>query len=185
LATASFREAVHRISLRSGFHKAAELTQYVAEAIQGQSGWFTPVEAGEEAKALDFAQRHASLTCPSGLISIGWQWVALSAEWIAAAVRRRQAWWWRGDQGEPRGVLLIQVDDDEDEADKLRIQLLACPLEGLAACLEDYRRLAGSLGYPRVSWMAPLEPALEPALLEAGFQRDWDDSLFIFEKKAE
>jgi len=33
--------------------------------------------------------------------------------------------------------------------------------------------------------MAPLDPALEPALLEADFQRDWEDSLFIFEKIAE
>ncbi len=59
------------------------------------------------------------------------------------------------------------------------------PLEDLAACLGDYRHLAGSLGYKRVSWMAPLDPVLEPALLEADFQRDWEDSLFIFEKLAE
>jgi len=185
LATASYRMAVHRISLRSGFHKAAELTQYVAEAVPGQSGRFTPMGAGEEAEALDFAQRYASPTCSNGLMSIGWQWVALSAGWIAAAVARRQAWWWRGDHGEPKGVLLVQLDDEEEAADKLTTQLLACPLENLAGCLGDYRRLAGSLGYPRVSWMAPLDPALEPALLEADFQRDWEDSLFIFEKMAE
>jgi GNAT superfamily N-acetyltransferase len=184
LATASFRKAVHHLSLRSGFHKAAELTKYVADAIQEQSGRFALVEAGEEAEALDFAQRHASLTCPSGLMSIGWQWVALSAGWIAAAVRRSQAWWRHGDQGEPGGLLLAQVDDDEEETDKLRIQLLVCPPEDLVACLGDCRCLAGSLGYPRASWMAPLDPALEPALLEAGFQRDWEDSLFIFEKMA-
>jgi len=183
LATASFRKAVHHLSLRSGFHKAAELTQYVAGAIPGRSGRFTPVGAGEEIEAADFALRHASPTCPSGLMSIGWQWVALSAEWIAQAVARGQAWWWQGDDGEPRAVLLVQHDDEDEATDKLRIQLLACPLEDLVACLGDYRRLAGSLGYPQVSWMTPLDPALEPALLEADFQRDWDDSLFIFEKK--
>jgi len=182
LATASYRMAVHRISLRSGFHKAAELTQYGAEAIPEQSGRFTPVEAGEETEALGFALRHASATCSNGLMSLGWQWVALSEGWIAAAVTRGQAWWWHGDYGERSAVLLAQLDDDEDAVDKLRIQLLACPLENLAACLLDYRRLAGSMGYKRVSWMAPLDPALEPALQEAGFQRDWDDSLFIFEK---
>ncbi len=185
LATASFRKAVHRISLCSGFHKAAELTPYVAEATPGQSERFIPLEAGDEAEAETIALRQPSPTCPNGLMAIGWQWVALSAEWIAEAVARGQAWWWRGDKGERSAVLLARRDDEEDTTDRLMIQLLACPLEDLAACLGDYRHLAGSLGYKRVSWMAPLDPVLEPALLEADFQRDWEDSLFIFEKLAE
>jgi GNAT superfamily N-acetyltransferase len=183
LATASYRKAVHHLSLRSGLHKAAELTHYAAEAIPGQSGRFALVKAGEETEAADFALRQSLPTCPNRLMSIGWQWVALSAGWIATAVRRGQAWWWLGDQEERRGVLLAQLDDEEETADKLRIQLLACSLENLVACLEDYRRLAGSLGYQQVGWMAPLDPTLEVALLEAGFKRDWEDSLFIFEKE--
>jgi ribosomal protein S18 acetylase RimI-like enzyme len=185
LATASFRVPVQRISLRSGFVKAAELTQYVAEALPGVGERFTPLASGEEAEALAFTRRHPSPTCPNGLMGIGWQWVALSAGWLTQAIARGQAWWWRGDEGEREALLLARFDDDEEKADRLMIQLLDGPPENLAECLADYRRLAGSLSYRQVSWMAPLDPAIEPALLEAGFRRDWDESLFIYEKRAD
>lgn len=183
LATASFRVPVQRISLRGGFSKVAELTQYVSKAISGSGEGFTPVASGEEAGVLAFTVKHPSPTCPNRLMGIGWQWVALSADWITPAIARDQAWWWRGEKGEQEALLLARVDDDEEKADRLMIQLLACQPEKLALCLKDCRRLAGSLGFKRVSWMAPLDPALEPALLEAGFERDWDESLFIYEKR--
>jgi hypothetical protein len=45
----------------------------------------------------------------------------------------------------------------------------------------DYRRLAATQGYPRASWVAPLHPDLQPYLAGAGFGRDWDGSLFVYE----
>ena len=183
LATASFRKPVHHLSLRSGFHKAGEYTTYVSAAVSGLSERFTRLAAGEEAEAIDFTMRHPSPSNPNGLMGLGWQWVALSAEWIAAAVGRGNAWWWYSEKGEQGAVLLALPDDEDKPAERLMIQLLACPPANLVACVDDFRLLAGSLGYQRAGWMAPLDPALEPALLEAGYQRDWEESLFIFEKK--
>jgi GNAT superfamily N-acetyltransferase len=183
LATASFRKPVHHLSLRSGFHKAGEFTAYKSEAVPGMSEQFTRLAAGDEVEALDFALRHPSPSNPNGLMGIGWQWVALSAGWIAAAAASGNAWWWYSQKGERGAVLLALRDDEEKPAERLMIQLLACPPEYLPACLKDFRLLAGSLGYQLAGWMAPLDPELEPALLEAGFQRDWEESLFIFEKR--
>jgi len=48
--------------------------------------------------------------------------------------------------------------------------------------LNDYRRLAGGMGYRQAAWMAGLDPELLARLDRAGFERTWDSSLYIFEK---
>lgn len=49
--------------------------------------------------------------------------------------------------------------------------------------LQDYRKFAGQLGFLQAGWIAPLQPEIEFKLQQAGFQRDWDASLYLFEKK--
>jgi hypothetical protein len=44
--------------------------------------------------------------------------------------------------------------------------------------LRAFRRLAGVLDYAHAAWLAPLFLALAGA----GFEREWDDSLYLFEK---
>jgi len=46
----------------------------------------------------------------------------------------------------------------------------------------DYRRLAGSLGYYRAGWFAPLGAGLEAAIESAGYRREWDASVYLYEK---
>ena len=185
LVTASSRVQVHHLSLRSGFRKVVEVTSYVAQSVEGLSPRFAGVRPGEERESVAFALSHPSPTFPNGLMDIGWQWASPSAEHIAGAIARGRAWWWGSEHGERRALLVAREDDYADDGLVLLIQLLVCPPEHLAACLEDYRSLAGSLGLKQASWFAPLDPALEPALLAAGYQRDWENSLYIFEKKGE
>ncbi len=43
--------------------------------------------------------------------------------------------------------------------------------------------LAGSLGYESVDWLAPVIPAVESILVDAGFESIWDGSAFLYGKE--
>ena len=182
LGTASSRKPVHHISLRSGFRKIMELSFYVSETELGPTGQVAPMQPGDEDEALKFALRNPTSTFTKGLMDIGWQWVALSENWIAQAIASGYAWWW-GEEDKRRAFLLARKDVEEGGED-LIIQLLVCPPEILVTCLKDYRALARSLGHNRVTWFVPSHASLEPALDAAGYRKEWEDSLFIYEKMA-
>lgn len=181
LVTSSLRKAVHRLCERRGFHKVGEFTLFAADAAASTAqmrGSFTSLHHGEARAALDFAyELHA------GLMDLGWQWASPSLERLAEAVFQGQAWWWRPMSGERHALLATHIDDDEDAGVALVVSLLACPPVDLLDCLHDLRVLAGSLGQERAAWFAPLDVGLEPSLLAAGFQRQWEDALFVFETR--
>jgi len=52
----------------------------------------------------------------------------------------------------------------------------------LGECLSDFRKLAFALGYKHAAWMTPLNPEIFPILEQAGYQRDWEEALFVFAK---
>jgi hypothetical protein len=180
LGTSSIRKPVHHLCERSGFRKIFECTSYRAAAESGSIERFSALKRGDEADALAFIQRNPSPTIPAGLMDTGWQWHAPSLDELEKAVSQTWAWWWGEDQ---RGALLLVNEDDEDGLRQLRVQLLAGPWQYLPACLQDFRHLAAALGYGQVSWFAPLHPQVEALLLEAGFSREWDDALFVYEKE--
>jgi len=184
LVTSSLRLQVQHLCQRSGFKKIFEVIPYGAEPVIGPVERFSPLKPGEEAMALEMSLRYPAPTLPGGLMDIGWQWAEPSFDHIAAAVAQGRAWWWGREPGVKEALLLARDDEGEDGQSSLMIQLIACPLERLAACLEDYRRLAQALGLGRAAWFAPLDGTLEPSLLAAGYQRDWEDSLYVYEKRS-
>jgi GNAT superfamily N-acetyltransferase len=189
LATASFRAPVQHLSERSGFHKVGEYTIYTAPAIGSSPGEdsgpdFQPLIPDEAAEALDFIRNFHDQTGGARLMDLGWQWSSPSLPLVEAAIQRGQAWWWRNVlPNNPRALLLANEDrEEQDESLSLRVELLACPAEDLAACLQDFRVLAGNFGYAQATWLAPIDPTLALALDSAGFPRVWDASLYIYEK---
>ena len=192
LATASFRKPVQHLCERSGFRKVGEYTSYAAPALEpppggGSGPAFYALSLADVAEALDFIEQSPQLPGSAGLMDIGWQWAAPSLDYLEEAIQRGQAWWWRRgrrrNQRERRALLLANEDQEEGgEGLFLRLQLLACPGEDLNTCLLDFRVLAGASGYAKVTWMAPLDPGLAATLQAAGFHRDWDASLYLYEK---
>lgn len=190
LATASFRHSVQHLCDRTGFDKVAEFTAYrsepLLEAFKGGEEPFTPVRVDEAPKALQFAQEAPSTALSAGLMDLGWQWAAPSEHLLIDAVERGHAWWWRKAQKGSYGLLLVnedEVDDGEEwQGRRLRIELLACQIEDSTALLDDYRRLAARLSMDRADWMAPVVPELSSALDAAGFERDWEHSLYLYAK---
>ncbi len=182
LATASYRLSVQHLSDRTGFCKLGEFSEFstpvIAGAVSAAEIGFSPVTPGQEMEAAQFARQSQSMQISYGLMDLGYQWGTPASSHFVEAVRRGEAWWWRNGKG-----LLLVMEGRDDEGNVIpRISLLACQLADLPAILEDIRRLAAISGYPRAGWVASLHPKLQPILQACGFQRDWKDAVFVYEK---
>ena len=174
LATLSSRQKVHHMSARSGFYRLGEFTSFSAPAQEKGTSDFQPVPEDELPQALQFCLGSQSLALSHGLMDLGWQWAAPALPLLQDA---RWVYWWRDHLG------VVVLGEEREEEQLPFIQLLACPVEAIVDCLLDLRGLAASLNYPSLAWEAALLSDLAPILEKAGFQRDWDKSLYIFEKR--
>ncbi len=192
LATASFRLPVQHLCERLGFRKVGEFTPFAAPSSlsEDETGTqptsqlsdveeiFTPLKKEALAEALAFALPSESLKLNYGQIDMAWEFVPLRLEYLARASAQGQAWWWRGRQG----LLAVFNELDNHDTPTLMPQFIACSLAALSGCMLDFRRLAQAQGYTKASWMATLNPELAPALHAAGFRRDWEHAMFLYEK---
>jgi GNAT superfamily N-acetyltransferase len=179
LATASFRVPVHRLCDRTGYQKIGEFSIFGASSLAETVDSFQPVSSEAIPEAWEFALQSPSLSLSCGLMDMGWKWATPTVARLETAAQLQRVWRWRGDTG----LLTFGEDEDDEGVKALVVQLLACPLEHMADCLLDFRRMAASLGYAKVGWIAPLHPIALTALEIAGYQREWSDSLFLYEKK--
>jgi GNAT superfamily N-acetyltransferase len=179
LITSSKRVKVHSMCAHRGFAKIGEYSVYGAPAIAETVDSFTPISLDEAPQALEFIRRSPALPLLNGLMDRGWRWEQPSLIGLQSSVRRGQAWWWQGKRG------LLTFWEDEDNGKKYpALQLVACPVEAMAECLLDYRRLAASQGYADARWTVPYHLELLPILEEAGFKLVWDERVYMFEKKS-
>jgi GNAT superfamily N-acetyltransferase len=180
LATASFRKPVQHLCEQSGFAKVDEFTPFKAESLSSsEEPGFSPVGIGELDQALGFALASETLGISRGHIDLGWEWLPLRQINLVEMISEGRCWWWRGRQG-----MLATFEDVEGGREPARMMhFAACRLAALAAMLADFRRLAAAQGYFQVGWIASLNPKLVEGLLAAGFHRDWDASMYVYEKK--
>lgn len=190
LATASFRYPVQHLSERLGFRKVGEFTPFAAPTGPDETGAkpantparvdkiFTPLKKEETGDALAFALTSESLALNYGHIDMSWEFVPLRAEYLDRFSSEGQAWWWRDRQG----LLATYQEPDNEGVPMLAAEFVACSLAELSACLLDFRRLAAAQGLHKAAWMVALHPKLAPALQAAGFQRDWEHAMFLYEK---
>ena len=83
-----------------------------------------------------------------------------------------------------RAGLILLWDDDDDEGNKvLGIGLPACEINSLPKFLLDIRQLAAQKECKDIFWIAPSHAEILSALKSAGFETDWDDPAFVYEKK--
>jgi hypothetical protein len=110
-------------------------------------------------------------------MDLGWQFAEPKIQYFDRYMKNNQVWWWRDQKG-----ILIMVDKKDGSDIWARIRMLACEDGDMVPFLSDAGRLAGNYGYAGVTWLAPLSPRIVNNLSQAGFKRDWDSSLLIFEK---
>jgi GNAT superfamily N-acetyltransferase len=178
LATASFRLPVQHLAERSGFSKIAEFSTYTAPPIEGKRHSFSLLREKELSEALEFACKSPTFALSSSLMDLGWQWTAPDEDHIAEAAGRQQAWWWQDRRG-----LLVIWEDRESATPRPIISIAACAIGDLQDFLLDYRVVVGNAGYDQAGWAAPLHPDLKPILEASGFNRDWEDAVYVYERK--
>ena len=181
LATSSARLPVHHLCERLGFQKIGEFTPFVAQVIEGKSDQpgFQLMTEAEVPEGITFALQSPSLALSFGLMDLGWQWAPPMEKYLLKPVKSGNAWWWRGREG----LLAVYIDEYEKQVYMPIIQLVACSLEKLAECLQDYRRLAAQPGYAKAVWFPPLVAEMAPILEQAGFQRDWEHAMVLYARK--
>lgn len=190
LATSSQRIPVHRICRRTGFEQVAEITAFEAPATtenrvappeskeKSLDESFTPLRETDFEPAWKSATSNPLYDYWAGFIDLGWQWMPLERDILAQKIQAGQAYCWRGLKG-----LIVLGEDDDDSGQKFAVlQYVSCPVELLKELLHDFRSLAGRLGYEKASWIAPVQPVIETSLAQAGFERAWEISLYLFEK---
>ncbi|HEX7975142.1 MAG TPA: GNAT family N-acetyltransferase, partial [Anaerolineales bacterium] len=110
LATSSKRFAVHHLSERSGFSRIGEFSSFQAAPSEPDRRRFRALSLPEAPAALDYARRSPSLALSSGLIDLGWQWMAPDLAQVETAARGGMAWWWQPGQASGQGLLLLSED---------------------------------------------------------------------------
>jgi ribosomal protein S18 acetylase RimI-like enzyme len=183
LATSSARLPVHHLCQRTGFTRVGEFRRYVAPALVDRAPAIRPVLADEASRAMDYIRSSPLFAKSNHLIYLDWYWGEFSLERLGEIIKREAAYWWLGEGGSALGLLGIAVDEDDEQGSHLYIQFLTCSEADLPALLVDYRRLGHRMGYKRVEWLAPEDEAFRKVLLRAGFLSDWENSLFLFEKR--
>lgn len=176
-STFSSNLAIHHLAERTGFRRILDLAGHVAPSLEVQGKPFQPAKEDDLPLICDFACDALSNMLNLGLIDLGWEWAAIDKALFREAIQRKCLWWWRKKKG-----LLMMLEEDDDSRRRMAIQYLGCAMPDLPDLLQDTRRLASTRRAAQVRWMAPLVPQAEEPLHEAGFQRDWDESLFVYEK---
>jgi ribosomal protein S18 acetylase RimI-like enzyme len=177
---------VQHMCQRWGFEKVGQYSYFQAPALRDPALSdtavdFIPVTPAEASEALAFSQTNLLHELALTYMDLGWEWLPPRLVKILAAIQRGQALWWQDRQG----LLLFHTDVEED-AQKQPVPCiawLACQLQRLPDLLLDFRRLAGQRGFANAGWSASMQEPLLTVLAEAGFERKWDGSVYLYEKK--
>jgi GNAT superfamily N-acetyltransferase len=177
LTTGSNRLAVHRMSEHTGFVKVGEFTPFRAATLDEPGEAFNLVAEKDIPRAVAFARSSESLQMTTHFMDLGWRWVTVNPHNLGEAIARERAWWWRRGEG-----LLAVWDDDWEEETSAVLMFIACELAKIVEMLVDFRQLAGTMKHKHAAWFAPPIDNLIPLLEEAGYKRDGEHSLYVFER---
>ncbi len=176
LATASTREAVHRLCKRTGFEKVANLVDVSAHAAPGGHR-YSALASGEAAAPFQRWEETHLGRALGGLLELHWQWARLSPRRLSGLAAEGMACTWNAGRG---GIVATRQMSEEEQC--LRLHAVAAEGSELVPLLHEARCLAAALGLPEVRWRAPADEAWEALLREAGFEPRWPMTLFVFER---
>ncbi len=181
LMTSSQRVQVHHLCKKFGYTKTGEMAGFLVPPLAEPTDTFRPLRENEIPEAVHCVETSSSSLLSNGLIDLGWRFVTPNPNTFRELVRQKLAWWWR----EREGLLLAWGDEGKTPEDErlLAVGLPACQIEALPEFLLDVRRLSAQLGYDNVYWIAPLRGELIEILKEAGFERKWENTGYIYEKR--
>jgi GNAT superfamily N-acetyltransferase len=177
---ATLNPKVKTLCDRTGFHQIGEFTAFVAPVLPEPVDSFSLLAENQVDSALEMALHSPIFDWQNRVFGHGWWWSDPQAVYIEDAIKESRAWSWRGETG----VLVICVEVEGDRSTPV-IEVVGCAQAELPALLLDYRRLAAQQGYMQAGWVASLIPELHPILTTAGFIRDWDEAVSLYERRSE
>jgi GNAT superfamily N-acetyltransferase len=179
LSTLSTNLPIHHLAERTGFRRILDLSSFIAKSENRVIRTFRQVLPGELAEACDYACEADSNLLMLGLIDLSWEWAAIEKSILRTAIEEKRLWWWRKRHG-----LIMTIEDDTDDILCPLLQYAGCSMEHLSTLLDDFKAFSSKLGYEHARWVAPLIPQAIKPLEQAGFTRNWENSLYIYEKYA-
>lgn len=179
LSTHIGRVEVHHLCERTGFCRMGEYTFFQAEALADEQADFTPILADQAEGVLEVMLASPILDLTLGYMDLGWEWLPPNQAQVRAAIERGQALWWR----KGAGLLLYHLEEEDEAGHIPSVSFISCARSLLVDLLLDFLRLAGKAGYAHAAWAAPLQTGLEAYLQQAGFERNWDGAVYLYEKK--
>jgi predicted PurR-regulated permease PerM/GNAT superfamily N-acetyltransferase len=194
--THSTNEAVHRLAARDSFRHIAAYGRYRADPLAFERSAHIPslhrLTEPEVAEAWALISDSPRLQASSGLYEDAWTWRNLTREQLAHHVIAGDVWGVSRpdeDQGDAE-------EGERDGGDGLRGLALICGVEqagplyvgyvdgtddALAPVLQGLQRLASQFDCAEVIAILVNEPALLAAIETAGYERNQDHDLWIFE----
>ncbi len=179
LATSSERVQIHHLCNRTGFKRVAALNVMSAPPLPEGEAAFEPMTAADAEAAVELAGGDENAWGAPGLMNTGWQWSRLSVARVGEFIRRERAWWWGG-----RTAALLLYEDDYDGKPVAEVAAMIAPHDWIDGVLTQARVLAGRLGAAQLGWTVPNTNVATDAAERAGFIREWDAKIWIFERSA-
>lgn len=180
-ATMSTRKPVTYLAQSRHFKIVGEYTTFKApNATSQNSNWknpFTFVNLYELDKLVAWLSQMSGQQLAFGLFNLGWQFAPPREEYLRKILLEQQAYWWNLGRG-----LLIMVEKQDGVTSWARARQILCNPEDLVKILLDLRLIGKIMGHAGITWLAPLLPNVEKSLRDAGYERDWNYSLLVFEK---
>jgi GNAT superfamily N-acetyltransferase len=182
LATVSSREPVKHLARKKGFQLIGEYSTFKFPITNHTTNnavkrLFQPLNPDQVLWAIEWLTNPKNDRLQFGMMDLGWQFAEPKTQYFDRYIKNNQVWLWRDQQG-----ILIMVDNKDGSEIWARIRMLACEDRDMVPFLSDARMLARNYGFAGVTWMAPLISRIVGNLSQAGFKRDWDSTLLIFNK---
>jgi hypothetical protein len=177
--TASDNKAIHRLSSRFGFRRVAIYHPYEANTTGIADG---PMPRRLTEADLDAAwcsiEGSPRRQAAGGLYEVLWQWKTLSREQLARHLKQGDGWG-VDVNGELAAVALV---GEAREEQVLLVGYVDGWDEALPLILRGLCRMGAQQGFETVRAKPVEEPTLIGAVEDAGFKRNWDRDIWIFER---
>ncbi len=177
LSTAADNVAVHKIIEQRGFRRMLSSPYYVAEALtEGEAAERLSPEAEKDVWMV--LRRWGRLERGRGFYCWRWGWQPLTPERLRGHLHAGHVLGVH-DGGALAAVAIVEESEDED--DGLFVGFLDGEAESLRSLALALRVLAAHCRPPKVEAMPLDEESLLNILEEAGYQRGWGPSFWVYE----
>jgi GNAT superfamily N-acetyltransferase len=179
-ATGSDNESVHKIAAETGFQRIARHALMSAPALPVDWRGLHTLTGEHFGVVQAYLAVSPMFQASPRLVEHHWTWRSLSDEYLAWLLETDAVSGW--DLGEGLMGLAIHAPEPEQRDEEMRLGLVdGAHIEALTIVARAMRGLAAERGYQRVRWMLPLGDEYVMPVKVAGYEREWDDELWVFE----